>query len=77
VGCLSCVAACPVSSALQVEAPRGLRLRPALAAALVLGLFFGGIACARAAGYWRTSVSDQEYLQRIHELHGPQYEHVR
>jgi polyferredoxin len=77
VGCLSCVAACPVNRALQVEAPGGLRLRPAVAALLVLALFFGGIAWARATGHWRTSVTDGEYLQRIQHLDGPEYEHIR
>ncbi len=77
VGCLSCIAACPVNRALQVEAPRRGRLRPAIAAALVVGLFFGGIAWARWSGHWHTSVSDREYLQRIHHLDEPQYEHVR
>jgi ferredoxin len=77
VGCLSCVAACPVNRALQVEAPRRLRLRPAVAAALLVALFFGGIGWARWSGHWHTSVSDREYLQRIHALDGPEYEHIR
>ena len=78
-GCLSCVAACPVNRALQVAGPRrvGWTLRPAVAAAVIMGLFFGGIAAAKLAGHWRNNVTDREYLERIHELEGPQYEHLR
>jgi polyferredoxin len=78
-GCLSCVAACPVNRALQVAGPRRLggTLRPAVAAALVVVLFFGGIAAAKLSGRWRGNVTDREALERIHELDGPQYEHLR
>jgi polyferredoxin len=78
VGCLSCVAACPVPRALRVETPRPWRraVRPATFAALVVALFAGGILAAKVAGYWRTSITDDEYLARIHELDGPQYTHV-
>ncbi|MGE5233822.1 MAG: 4Fe-4S binding protein [Acidobacteriota bacterium] len=76
-GCLSCVAACPVTRALQVEAPRGLRMRPVVAAALVLLVFFGGIAAARLTGYWHNNVPDREYLERVPNLDSPEYEHIR
>jgi polyferredoxin len=79
VGCLSCVAACPVPRALRVETPRPWRraVRPTAFAALVLAVFAGGILAARVAGYWRTSISDDEYLARIQELDAPQYTHAQ
>jgi len=78
-GCLSCVAACPVPSALAVEAPAPWRraVRPTVFAALVVVLFFGGINAARLAGYWRTEISEQEYLRRVQEVNAPKYSHAR
>jgi polyferredoxin len=81
-GCLSCIAACPVESALRVAGPplpgRGRpHLRPALAALLLLALFFGGIAWARWSGHWRSSVSDAEYGVRLHEMDQPEYAHAQ
>ena len=79
VGCLSCVAACPVPRALRVETPRPWRraVRPAAFAALVVALFAGGILAAKIGGYWRTSITNEEYMARIQELDGPQYTHVQ
>lgn len=76
-GCLSCVAACPVNRALQLAGPRRRTLRPGLAFGLVLLVFFGGIALARLSGPWRNSVPDREYLERIRDLGGPEYDHLR
>jgi polyferredoxin len=78
-GCLSCVAACPVPRALRVETPRPLAhaVRPAAFAALVTGLFFGGVLLAKAAGVWQTSVGPAEYHRRVKELNGPGYDHLQ
>ncbi len=78
IGCLSCVAACPVPRALRVETPRPWRraVRPAVFATAVLVLFGGGILAAKAAGYWKTSITDEEYLARIREIHSPAYTHA-
>lgn len=78
-GCLSCVAACPVENTLQIETPRPLRrvVRPALYASLVVGLFFGGIAVARVAGYWQSEISTEEYQRRIQEIDSPKYQHAQ
>jgi NAD-dependent dihydropyrimidine dehydrogenase PreA subunit len=78
-GCLSCVAACPVSRALRVESPVPGRLavRPAAFATLVLSLFVGGVALARATGYWANSISDAEYARRIRVIDSPAYAHER
>ena len=78
-GCLSCTADCPVPRALRLEAPSLLRrpLRPAFAALALVALFGAGVLAARLTGNWQTSVPDAEYLHRIHELDGPQYDHLR
>jgi polyferredoxin len=78
-GCLSCVAACPVPRALRVETPRPFAraVRPVAFAAIVAGLFFGGILLAKVSGDWQTSVGHDEYTQRVKELDGPGYDHLQ
>ena len=77
--CLSCVAACPVPIALQVETPSFWRrtVRPAVFAALVVCLFYGGIQIAKISGYWKTDITDAEYLRRIQEIDSPKYHHAQ
>lgn len=76
-GCLSCVAACPVPLALRLEAPRRRAVPPFAFAFAVLTLFYGGISIARWSGYWRTDISDAEYLRRVQEIESPKYLHAR
>ncbi|MBK7703510.1 MAG: 4Fe-4S binding protein [bacterium] len=78
-GCLECVASCPAPGALEVRgpAPWRRRVRPAVFAAAVVLLFFGGIGAAKLAGRWRTGVTDQEYLRRVQEIDAPKYHHAR
>jgi polyferredoxin len=78
-GCLSCVAACPVTRALRVETPAPWRLavRPAAFAAVVVGLFVGGVLLARSTGHWRNSITNHEYAERIRNIDSPAYAHVR
>lgn len=77
--CLSCVAACPVPIALQVQTPSFWRrsVRPAVFAALVICLFYGGIQVAKLSGYWKTEISDAEYLRRMEEIDSPKYHHAQ
>jgi polyferredoxin len=77
--CLSCVAACPVPRALRVEAPRPwpVAVRPVVLAALVVALFAGGIAVAKATGHWRSAIDDAEYARRIRAIDTPAYAHER
>ncbi|HUL77259.1 MAG TPA: 4Fe-4S binding protein [Vicinamibacteria bacterium] len=76
-GCLSCVAACPVTRALRVEAPSpwGRAVSPAAFAALVVGVFVGGTLLARATGHWRNAITDREYSRRIQTIDSPAYAH--
>jgi NAD-dependent dihydropyrimidine dehydrogenase PreA subunit len=78
-GCLSCVAACPVTRALRVETPAPWRraVRPAAFAALVVGLFVGGTLLARSTGYWKNPITNAEYAERIRTIDSPAYAHDR
>jgi polyferredoxin len=78
-GCLSCVAACPVSRALRVETPAPWRaaVRPVALAAVVVGLFVGGVALARATGHWRNEIGDEEYARRVRAIDTPACAHER
>ncbi|NTV03455.1 hypothetical protein HGA89_00875, partial [bacterium] len=55
----------------------GRRVRPAVFAAAVVLLFFGGIGAAKLAGRWRTDITGQEYLRRVQEIDAPKYHHAR
>jgi NAD-dependent dihydropyrimidine dehydrogenase PreA subunit len=76
-GCLSCVAACPVTRALRVEtpAPWSRAVRPAALAALVVGLFLAGTLLARTTGHWKSAITDEEYARRIRTIDSPAYAH--
>jgi NAD-dependent dihydropyrimidine dehydrogenase PreA subunit len=78
-GCLSCVAACPVTRALRVETPAPWRaaVRPPVFAVLVLVLFAGTIQAARAWGVWRNGIGEAEYVVRVREIDHPRYDHMR
>jgi polyferredoxin len=78
-GCLSCIAACPVPDALNVETPKFWRRRisPLVYAVLVFVLFFGGIGLARITGHWQNNISDAEYQSRMGEINSPKYHHAQ
>ncbi len=64
VGCMDCVAACPVADALALTVGRRRLSVPAYAGAL-LALFFAGYFGFRAAGLWHNGISDAQYVQHI------------
>ena len=76
-GCLSCVAACPVPRALRVETPPPWRraVRPIAFAGLILLLFVGGTFLARALSVWHSSITVEEYAERIRTIDAPEYAH--
>jgi len=78
-GCLSCVAACPVTRALRVETPAPWRraVRPAAFAALVVGLFVVGTVLARATGHWKNAITNEEYANRVRTIDSPAYGHAQ
>ncbi len=75
VGCMDCVAACPVAGALDVRTLGGRRVSAWGLAAGVLGIFLAGYLGAGAAGAWANQIGDQEYVERIREIDSPAYGH--
>jgi polyferredoxin len=74
-GCLDCVAVCPVSDALEVRTVGKRSMSPLAFAAVLLGLFMTGYLGARTSGIWFNGISDEEYVERIQEIHSPAYGH--
>ena len=66
--CYRCVAACPVKATLEMRAPGGRAVPGRVFAVLVVGLFVAVTGAAMLTGHWRTSVSREEYFQRMQEL---------
>lgn len=65
-GCMLCLDACPENESLTMGIlhPRSRRRLVVLALALVLTVYFGGIAVAKISGRWQNGISRQVY-QRI------------
>jgi polyferredoxin len=74
-GCVDCLAVCPVADALEVRTAGGRRLSSLALAGALLGIFLAGYLGARATGSWHNQISDQEYVDRISEIHSPAYGH--
>ncbi len=74
-GCLDCVAVCPVADALEVLTVGRRRVSPLRFAGAIMGIFLVGYLGARAAGAWSNEISDQEYVERVQEIHSPAYGH--
>ncbi|MCP4547188.1 MAG: 4Fe-4S binding protein [bacterium] len=78
-GCLECVAQCPEESALAMRTvgPWTGTVKPVIYAALLTGIFYGGIQVAKLAGHWDSSVSREELIERVGRgLDGPEYDHL-
>jgi polyferredoxin len=74
IGCMDCVAVCPIKDALVLRAPQRTLSVKAYAAAVLL-LFFAGYFGARTFGMWHNGISDAEYVERIREDRVMPYEH--
>jgi len=74
IGCLDCLAVCPVEDTLSVQAGRRRLGVPGFAAAVML-LFLAGYLAARATGNWDNEISDREYVERIQNVRSPDYAH--
>ena len=74
-GCLDCLAVCPVTEALEVRTVGRRRLSTLAFAGALIGIFLVGYLGARTTGIWSNEISDQEYVERIPDLHTPAYGH--
>ena len=74
-GCLDCVAVCPVTDALEIRTVGRRRVSPLGFAGVLMGIFLAGYLGARTAGIWSNEISDQEYVERLQEIHSPAYGH--
>lgn len=66
----------PRALRLETASPWQRPVRPAVFAALVVGLFVGGILLARTFGLWHNSITVEEYTDRIRNIDSPDYVHV-
>jgi len=73
-GCLDCLAVCPVKDTLVVQVG-GRRVSHLRYAAAVVGLFAVGYVGAQVTGLWHNQISDEEYVERIQNMNGPEYGH--
>lgn len=64
-GCLECVAACPVAGALELSAPRRIRVPAWLMAAGIAALFLAFTGWARLSGHWATDLPPEIYRELI------------
>jgi polyferredoxin len=74
-GCLDCLAVCPVSEALELRTVGRRKMSSLAFAAVLLGIFMTGYLGARTAGIWANQISDEEYVERLPEIHSPAYGH--
>lgn len=74
-GCLDCLAVCPVSDALELKTVGRRKVSSLVFAGALLGIFLVGYLGARTTGIWSNAISDEEYVDRLPEIHSPAYGH--
>ena len=78
--CQDCVVSCPVDGCLAVRPPlnagRSKWMRPAVASLVAIGLYLAVIGGFYATGHWRTSITEDEFHERLQEINSPVYTHV-
>ncbi len=74
--CLQCVAVCPVQNTLSLSGPkRKWPIKPAVYAAIIVGMFLFTSLAARLFHVWQNDISINEYRYHIERL--DQYDHLR
>ncbi len=64
-GCLTCISHCPAKGALDMAMIGKRKIQPWLFTALCVSVFFGVITIGKVSGYWKSSVSYNEYKKLI------------
>jgi polyferredoxin len=78
MSCMECVAVCPVKDTLDARISARQRPLPTwMYGTLVVGLFVAVTGFAMMFGFWRNSISQDEYLRRFQQLNSPLYQHFR
>ena len=78
IGCLDCVAACPVPKTLYPEVAFVKKRVTARGFIIgVLGIFMAFYITARMTGYWDNNISSDEYMFHIQKINDPEYNHFR
>ncbi|MFI5252733.1 MAG: 4Fe-4S binding protein [Bacteroidota bacterium] len=74
--CLACVAACPVKRTLEIKTPFMKNQLPSwIFGTLIVGIFIAITGIAILTNHWHTTITSEEYLQRIQTIDSPIYEH--
>ncbi|HEC97935.1 MAG TPA: 4Fe-4S binding protein [Nitrospirae bacterium] len=67
-GCLTCISQCPAQGALDLALPGKRGINPVIYILLIITLFGGGIMIAKAAGYWKSNVTYEQYGKIVPHL---------
>ncbi len=59
-----------------MNAGRSKWMRPAVASLVAIGLYLAVIGGFYATGHWRTSITEDEFHERLQEINSPVYTHV-
>jgi ferredoxin len=68
IGCLTCVSNCPAKGALDVALPGKKWVNPLVYISLLIIIFWGSIAIAKATNHWDAGVAPGEYERIIPHL---------
>ncbi len=77
-GCMDCTLVCPGGRNTLELKTKGVRKKfwsTAKLAAVIIGLYVGLVYTATITGHWKSSVPEQEFRIRLHEINSPQYTH--
>jgi polyferredoxin len=75
-GCLQCIDSCPVKNTLYLSsAKQKVRISRKVYALLLVAVFVVGVAWASITGYWKNSITAEEYLYHMQHLNDPAYHH--
>ncbi|MBI4743217.1 MAG: 4Fe-4S binding protein [Actinobacteria bacterium] len=76
IGCFDCVVSCPAKGALELKLTGNRKVVSLKTyAVILLTVFFMLIGLAQITNHWNTSISVNEYKERIQDIDNPVYSH--